>query len=135
MFEGLVIDENDNAVTVKCIGGESFYVIDDQGFLRHIEADQIDRQVVTFFVEQLKNNKSMAVEQALKMTGQDDLFAKAAMDSQIDNIEVDDIVGQMLPMQAKQMLGMLGFRIIVNYRGDIVKLDQPAAPDDYGDDY
>jgi hypothetical protein len=26
------------------------------------------------------------------------------------------------------MLGMMGFRIIVDYHGDLVRLDQPAAP-------
>ena len=135
MFEGLVIDESDNLVAIKHINGEAFYVVDDDGFMRHIEAEQIDREVVTFFIEQLKNNKGMAVDQAMKMTGQDDIFAKAAMDSQIDKINVEDVVGQMLPAQAREMLGMMGFRIVVNYRGEIVRLDQPSAPEGFGDDY
>ncbi len=134
MFDGLVIDESDNLVAVKLLNGEAFYVVDDAGFMRHIEAEKIDREVVTFFIDQLKNNKNLAVDQAMRMTGQDDIFSKAALDSQIENINVEDIVGQILPIQAREMLGMLGFRIVVNYRGDIVRLDQPNAPDDFDPD-
>lgn len=134
MFGDLVFDENNNPLETTNVGGDAFYVIDDDGFHRHIDAEEIDRKVVAFFVEQLQGNQDMAVEQMMKMTGQDDLMAKAAMDAQIRNVKVDDIIGQMLPQQARDMLGMMGFRIILNYRGEIVRLDQPSAPID-DDDY
>jgi hypothetical protein len=135
MFADLVFDENNNPLELAYVGGDAFYVIDDDGFHRHIDAEQVDRKVVAFFVEQLQGNQDMAVEQMMKMTGQDDLMAKAAMDAQIRNVNVDDIVGQILPQQARDMLGMMGFRIILNYRGEIVRLDQPSASLDDDDDY
>jgi hypothetical protein len=47
------------------------------------------------------------------------------------NIDMDQIVEQGIPEQARNMMGMLGFRIIINHHGEVVKLDQPAAPEDY----
>lgn len=130
MFADLVYDENNNPLELANVGGDAHYVIDDDGFHRHIDAEEVDRKVVAFFVEQLQGNQDIAVEQMMKMTGQDDLMAKAAMDAQIRNVNVDDIVGQILPQQARDMLAMMGFRIILNYHGEIVRMDQPSAPAD-----
>ena len=104
------------------------------GFMRHIQAEPLDREVVTIMMEQLQSNPGMAADQALKMMGQDDLFTKAAVDAQIRSTTVDDVVGQIIPPQARDMMAMMGFRIIINYRGELVKFDYPAAPD-MGDGY
>jgi len=129
-FRGLVYDEFDNPVESKTIGGEAFYVVDDQGFLRHIEAEQIDRRILTVFLEQLEENKDLAITQAMQMMGQDDLFTKAALDAQMRNIDVDQILQQGLPEQARNMMGMVGFRVVINVHGEIIRFDQPALPDD-----
>lgn len=137
MFAGLVFDQFERPLAVAFVGGSSFYVLDDDGFRRHIDAEEIDRQVVAVFVEQLRDNQGLAVEQALRMMGQDDLFTKAAVDAELRNVSVDRILGQPLPPQARDMLGMLGFRIVVNHHGEIVRFDQPTGPlsddDDDGD--
>lgn len=62
--------------------------------------------------------------------GKDDLFTKAALDSSIENVDVDQLLQQGIPPQARDMMGMMGFRIIINYHGDIVDFDQPAMPFD-----
>ena len=72
----------------------------------------------------------MAVEQMLNMMGKDDLFTKAAVDASLRNIDMDQIIEQGVPLQARNMLGMMGFRIIINYHGEVVKLDQPSLPDE-----
>ena len=129
MFDGLVYDEFDNPVTTTVIGGEAQYVVDDDGFRRHIDADLVDRQVVAFFLEQLQQNRDLAVQQALQMLGSDDLLTKAAVDASLRNINMDQVMAQGVPAQARDMLGMLGFRVIINVHGDVVRLDQPSAPD------
>ncbi|MEZ4515449.1 MAG: hypothetical protein R3C44_00950 [Chloroflexota bacterium] len=134
LFEGLVFDENDNLVTTSFIGGEANYVVDDDGFHRHIDAEVIDREVLAFFLSQLEDNKDLAVEQTMQMLGQDDLLTKAAIDAQLRNIDMDQIIAQGIPAQAREMMGFLGFRIIVNMHGEILRLDQPAAPEDGSDD-
>lgn len=130
LFEGLVFDESDTLVATAVIGGEANYVVDDDGFHRHIDAETIDREVLTFFLAQLEDNKDLAVEQTLQMLGRDDLLTKAAVDASLRNIDMDQIMAQGIPAQAREMMGFLGFRIIINVHGDILRLDQPTAPED-----
>ena len=134
LFEGLVYDENDNLVTVGRIGVDAYYVVDDDGFHRHIDTEIVDRQVLSIFIEQLQDNKDIAVEQTLKMLGRDDLLTKAAIDASIRNIDMDQIIAQGVPLQAREMMGMLGFRVVINIHGELVHLDQPTVPDDEGFD-
>jgi len=129
MFAGLIYDEYENPVAMSVVGGEAQYVVDDDGFLRHIDAEIVDRQILAFFLEQLEQNKDLAVEQAMEMIGQDDLLTKAAIDSSLRHIDADQIIAQGVPEQARDMLGMFGFRVTINVHGDVVRLDQPSAPE------
>ena len=130
LFAGLIYDESENPVKVTTVGDEAFYVVDDDGFQRHIESEQVDRQVLEFFLEQLEENKDLAIGQAMSMIGQDDLFTKAALDAQMSNIDADQIIEQGIPEQARNFMGMLGFRVIINIHGEVTRLDQPTAPDE-----
>jgi hypothetical protein len=131
LFAGLVIDENDRPLDVAMVGNEAAYVIDDDGFRRHIDAAQIDRQVLTILQEQINANKDMVEQGIMKAVGSDDLFTKAAINKSIENF--DQVLERGLPQDALQWLGLMGFRIIVNLHGDVVKLDQPGAIDESGE--
>jgi hypothetical protein len=130
LFEGLVYDEIGQLVTTTMVGGQAQYVVDDAGFLRHIDSEIVDRQVLSIFLEQLEDNKELATEQMLNMIGKDDLFTKAAIDASLRHIDMDKIIAQGIPLQARNMLGMLGFQITINYHGEVIKLDQPTVADD-----
>ena len=130
LFEGLVYDEFENLLTVVHIGDEAFYIVDDEGFLRHVNAEEVDRQVLGFFLEQLEDNKDIAVQQDLTMLGKDDLFTKADIDSQLSNVDMEQIMAQGIPRQARDMLGMLGFRITINLHGQVTAINQPTVPDE-----
>ncbi len=130
LFQDLIYDEGGNRVETAVVGHDVFYVIDDAGFKRHIDADMVDRQVLSVFLQQLEENKDIAVEQALRMMGKDDLFTKAALDAQLNNIDMDQIIAQGIPAQARDMMGMMGFRITINFHGEVINLDQPTLPDD-----
>lgn len=130
MFEGLVYDEAANLVGTAVVGDEVNYTINDAGFLRHISAEEVDRQVLSFFLEQLDQNRDQAVEQALQFMGKDDLMTKAAVDASLRNIDMDEIIAQGIPMQARDMLGMMGFRITINFHGEVVGIEQPQAFDE-----
>jgi len=130
LFEGLVFDEYENLLPVAYIGSEAFYIVDDDGFLRHVNAEDVDRQVLSFFLEQLEDNKDIAVQQALTMIGKDDLFTKAAIDAQLSNVDMEQIMAQGIPRQARDMLGMLGFRITINNHGQVTAINQPSMPDE-----
>ena len=130
LFQGLIFDEEGNPVETAVVGHDMFYVVDDAGFKRHIDADLVDRQVLSVFLQQLEENKDIAVEQALRMMGKDDLFTKAAVDAQLNNIDMDQIIAQGIPAQARDMMGMMGFRITINFHGEVIDIAQPTIPDD-----
>ncbi|MBV7336982.1 hypothetical protein KFU94_53895 [Chloroflexi bacterium TSY] len=132
MFEGLVVDEFGNLASVKYVGENACYVVDDDGFLRHIDAEGVDRQVLKTMRAQVEDHREVAVDAMLEMMGKDDLFTKAALESSINNIE--DSVGQQLPEQARQWMGMLGFRIVIDHEGNVIELNMPegAIDDDEG---
>lgn len=127
-FEDLVVTEDGAPVAVSYVGATPYYVVDDQGFRRHVEARPIDRAVLEQFLEQLMAHRDEASEAMLRLMGQDDLFAKAAVDATLDNINVEKLLDQALPAEARQWLGMLGFRVVINLHGDLVRVEMPAAP-------
>lgn len=129
VFEGLVFDENDNVLDTTYVGGEPCYVIDDAGFMRHIPAQQVDTQVLDVMRKQISENKDVISEQTAKMIGQDDIFTHAIINNQLENIDdqLNHLMEHGMPESGRSYLGMLGFKIVVNYHGEVVRVDQPAA--------
>jgi hypothetical protein len=75
--------------------------------------------------EQVEEHRDLAVKTMLDMLGKDDIFTKAALESSINNIEQN--VGQALPDEAKQWMGMLGFKIVIDFHGHVVDIQLPAG--------
>lgn len=124
LFTSLVYDEDGNPVETTFIGQEPHYVILDGDFRRHVASEVIDRQVVNWLHEQVSANKDLVSEGVMNFIGKDDLFTKAMVDSSINRM--DDLMSQGMPDDARMMLGMMGFKVIVNFHGELVKLDMPA---------
>jgi hypothetical protein len=135
LFAGLVIDEKEQAVESVVIGDEAFYIVDDDGFKRHVSAEDIDKTVLKELRDQTLSNREAVTEGAMKMMGQEDLFTKAMIDSSLNNIDshFTKLMDAGLPEQARQWLGMLGFRVVVNYHGDVVRLDSPGIASEDGE--
>jgi len=125
MFTGLVVDEEGNAAEVAFVGENACYVVMDDDFRRHIDAEGVDKQVLRFMRGQVEENRDMAVTQMLDMLGKDDIFTKAAVESSINNI--DQQVGQPIPEEARQWMGMLGFRVVIDFHGNVVDIQLPAG--------
>jgi hypothetical protein len=130
LFAGLVVDESGRPLAVKHIGGVAYYVLDDQGFERHVEAEAIDREVLRSIKEQALANREEVTRGMLTLLGRDDLFTKGMVDTSLENM--DRFRAQALPESARAWLGMLGFRVIVNLHGEIVRLALPSGPPDEG---
>ena len=128
LFEGLVVDEAGRALEVTIVGDEAKYVMDDEGFRRHMDTSVIDRQVIQAIQAQVEANKELVEETMMRMLGSDDLFTKAALDVSIRNM--DQALERGIPDDARMWLGMLGFRIVVNLHGEVVRLDMPGATSD-----
>ena len=125
MFAGLVVDEEGNAAEVAYVGENACYVVTMMDFKRHIDASWSICRCCDLCVDRSEDQRDLAVDTMLDMMGKDDIFTKAAVESSIDNIE--DAVGQALPEDARQFLGMLGFRIIIDFQGTVVDMELPAG--------
>lgn len=135
LFEGLVVDEDGNAVETGLVGDQAQYVVWDAGFKFHIDAESIDRQVLQMLGGQIAENKGAVSEGVMKMLGQEDLFTKAAIDYSLNHMDksFDQVIANGLPENARAYLGMLGFRIVINYHGELVRVEQPGLASDDGE--
>jgi hypothetical protein len=131
LFSGLVFDENDRPAGSAVVGGEPCYVVDDNGFHIHVSADKVDREVLKFLLEQIQGNEDVISQQTAKMMGQEDIFTKAMIENQLKNIDkqLDLLLETGIPENARAYMGMTGFKIVINYHGDLVRVDQPSAPE------
>ena len=131
LFAGLVQDEDGKPVDTVMVGDVPNYVVEVEGFRRHVEAEVVDRQVIDLLREQFMEHRDIATEAMLQMLGKDDLFTKAMIDASIKNM--DQIIHHGLPDGARAWLGMLGFRVILDSHGEVVELEMPEQADEFGE--
>ena len=132
LFSGLVIDEFDRTLEVTLVGGEAFYVVDDDGFRRHVESEYVDRQVLRHLYEMIQGNEELISEGTMKMIGQEDIFTKAMIETSLKNLDsqLDELIERGMPDEARNWLGMIGFRVVIDIHGEVLRVEQPSAPDE-----
>lgn len=128
LFAGLVFDEDDQLVETTYIGSEPCYVVDDDGFMRHIPSADVDRQVLNLMRDGIEGHEEIISEQAAKMSGQDDIFSRAIFLEQLKNIDrqFDQLIEEGLPEDGRTYMGMTGFKVIINHHGEVVDVEQPG---------
>ena len=136
LFAGLVFDEFDHPVESALVGDEPCYVVNDAGFRRHIPAEQVDKQVLGQIADLMKGSEDLISEQTAKMLGQEDVFTKAAIEQQLKNIDkqFDQLMKAGIPEDMRAYLGMIGFKVIINIHGEVLKVDQPGSAGDGGEE-
>jgi hypothetical protein len=136
LFTGLVVDENGTPAETAFVGGEACYVVDDFGFRRHIPSEQVDRVVLSQIAGMMKGSEEYISEQTAKMLGQDDIFTKAMLERQLKDIDkqFDMLIQAGLPEDTRIYLGMVGFRVVINVHGEVLRVEQPSAPDPEGEE-
>jgi len=135
LFAGLVVDESDRPAETAYVGDEPCYVVDDYGFRRHIPSEQVDRVVLSQIAEMMKGSEDILSEQTAKMLGQEDVFTKAAIEQQLKNIDkqFEQLMQAGIPEDMRAYLGMVGFKIVINVHGEVLKVEQPGAASDEGE--
>ena len=123
LFAGLVCDQSGAAVETAMVGETPCYVVEDDGFRRHIDSETVDRQVIALLRDQFEAHRDMATAAMLQMLGKDDLFTKAMIDASIKNM--DQVIERGIPEEAKAWLGMLGFRVVIDEHGQVIELKMP----------
>lgn len=129
LFAGLVVDESNRAAETAFIGEEPCYVVDDYGFRRHIPSAQVDRVVLGQLTEMMKGSEDLISQQAAKMLGQEDVFTQAAIEQQLKNMDkqFDQLIQAGIPEDMRAYLGMMGFKIVINVHGEVVRVEQPGG--------
>ena len=129
LFAGLVVDESGRAAETAFVGDEPCYVVDDYGFRRHIPSEQVDRQVFKHITDLMKGSEEFISEQTAKMIGQEDVFTKAAIEQQLKNIDsqFDQLARTGIPEDMRAYLGMIGFKVVINLHGEVIKVEDPRA--------
>ena len=117
---------------VAVVGGEAFYVIDDNGFRRHIESEKVDRQVLEQMRELIQGHEDLISEGTMKMIGQDDIFTKAMIETSLRDLndQFERLIAAGLPEEGRAWLGMLGFQVVINEHGEVLRVEQPGSPEE-----
>lgn len=126
LFADLVFNEEGQPTKVVQIGGVPHYAVPEGDFLRHVEAEYVDRQIVALIQERILAMRDIVTEGVIHMLGQEDLFTRASIEHAIENmdriLEEDDVDVDEL----RTALWMTGFRATVNVHGDVVHLELPG---------
>ncbi|HNY83769.1 MAG TPA: hypothetical protein PKK82_02840 [Anaerolineaceae bacterium] len=136
LFQGLIFDTDDQPLETVVVGDEAFYVLDDDGFLRHIPAMHVDRQVWDVITAHIDGNEEILSQQAAKMMGQEDIFTVAVIRNQLENKEkqFQDLSKSGIPEDARSYLGMMGFKAIVDHHGEVLNVVQPGIVSEDGEE-
>ena len=129
LFAGLVFDESDRPADTAYVGEEPCYVVDDGGFRRHIPSEQVDRTVLAEIASLMKGSEDILSEQTAKMLGQEDVFTRAAIEQQLKNIDkqFDQLLQVGIPEDMRAYLGMIGFKVVINVHGEVLRVEQPGT--------
>ena len=123
VFAGLIQNEAGEPVEVAYVGGEAFYAIPDGDFRRHVEANKVDEEVLRRLREQFEGIEDQIAAGVMQFLGKEDLFTKASIDMALKNF--DQAFRRADPEQWKPWLGMMGFLVVVDVHGEVVRIESP----------
>ena len=126
LFADLVFNEEGERAQVTSIGGEPFYAVPEDDFLRHVEAAYVDRQIVEALQERLREHREIITEGAIQMLGEETLFTRASIEHAIENLDRILQPGAVDRDELRTALWMAGFRAVVDVHGDLVRIDAPG---------
>jgi hypothetical protein len=135
LFGGLVFDEFDHPLETGYVGDEPSYIMDDAGFHRYIPSEQVDRQVLGEIKSLIQGNEDFLSEQTAKMIGSEDPFSKAIIENQLKHIDqqFEQLFQIGIPEDMRAYLGMTGFKVVIDYHGQVLRVEQPGTASDEGD--
>lgn len=129
LFADLVFNEEGRRTQVVTIGGDPYYAIPEDDFLRHVEARCVDRQILVRLQQRIMAMGDAVTEGVVELLGEEDLFTRASIELAIDRMDqLLDVRGVDVD-QFRTALWMAGFRAIVDVHGDLVRLEFGALQD------
>lgn len=126
LFADLVFNEEGQPCKLVYVGGVPQYAVPDGTFLRHVEAEYVDRQVVHLLQERVLSMREAVVEGAIHMLGEEGLFTRASIEHAIEHMDRILEPGAVDVDELRTALWMTGFRAIMDVHGDVVHLETPG---------
>jgi len=126
MFADLVFNEEEQPVKETYIGGVPHYAVPDGDFLRHVEAEYIDRQIVKAIQARVQSMRDVVTEGVIHMLGQEDLFTRPSIEHAIEHMDRILEPGAVDVDELRTALWMTGFRATVDVHGDVVHVEMPG---------
>jgi hypothetical protein len=130
LFADLVFNEEEQPAKAVYIGDVPHYAVPDGDFLRHVEAEYVDRQIVALIQERILAIRDIVAEGVIQMLGQEDLFTRASIEHAIENMDRILEPGNVDVDELRTALWMTGFHATVNVHGDVVHVEMPGIPDE-----
>ena len=126
LFADLVFNEDGERAEVTTIGGEPFYAVPEDDFLRHVEAEAVDRQIVEALQGRLRGMKDLVADGVIQLLGEETLFTRASIEHAIESMDRILEPGAVDADELRTALWMAGFRAVVDVHGDLVRLEIPG---------
>jgi hypothetical protein len=133
LFHDLIFNEVGERVELVRVGAISHYAIPDAGFLRHVEAEYVDRQVIAWMKQRFVAMRDTIVDGVAHMMGEENLFTRATVEHTIENIDRVLATGNVDLDQLRTTLWMMKFRVVVDVHGDVVEIDASGLSEPPGE--
>jgi len=126
LFADLVFNEEGQRAKAVYVGETPHYAVPDGDFMRHVEAEHVDRQIVAALKERIMPMRDTIVEGVAHMLGEENLFTRPSIEHAIENLDRILEPGAVDADELRTALWMTKFRAIVDVHGQVVKLDIPG---------
>jgi hypothetical protein len=126
LFADLVFNEEGQPAKTVHVGQTPHYAVPDGDFLRHVEAEYVDRQIVEQIQERILAMRDAVTEGVIHMLGEENLFTRASIEHAIENMDRILEPGNVDVDELRTALWMTGFRATVNVHGEVVHLEMPG---------
>jgi len=129
LFADLIFNEDDQPAKVVHIGQVPHYAVPEGDFLRHVEAEYVDRQIVMALQERILSMRDVITESMIHLLGQENLFTRVSIEHAMENMDRILEPGAVDADELRTALWMAGFRAIVDVHGEVVRLEVPGWED------
>ena len=130
LFADLVFNEEGQVARTAIIGGVPCYAVPEGDFLRHVEAEHVDGQIIALLKEHFVAMRDTIVDGVAHMLGGETLFTRATIDHAIQNMDQILTAGGLDVDQLRTALWMTKFRATVDVHGDVMGIEMPGADGD-----
>ncbi len=126
LFADLVFNEEGQPAKAVYVGQTPHYAVLDGDFMRHVEAEHVDRQIVERIQERILSMRDAVTEGVVHMLGEENLFTRASIEHAIENMDRILEPGNVDVDELRTALWMTGFRATVDVHGKVVHLELPG---------